>query len=85
MFLYRGPGVFEAHCFFEQRGKKALAVTREMLRMMAEDYGATRLIWAAVPEHDRKVKLFVRWLGFKSTGHETLANGPCELFILENK
>jgi hypothetical protein len=82
LFVWRGPGIYETHCFFEQRGSEVREISREMLRIMREDFGA-RLIWAAIPDGSRKVKIYVRWLGFRSAGHQNLAHGPCELFLLE--
>lgn len=84
LFVWRGPGIYETHCFFAQRGKEVREISNEMLRIMREDFGA-KLIWAAIPDESRKVKIYVRWLGFKSVGHERLSHGLCEMFTLENK
>ena len=65
LFVWRGPGIYETHCFFEQRGKEVRDISKEMLRMMSADFGA-KLIWAAIPEESRKVKIYVRWLGFRN-------------------
>ena len=81
IFVWRGPGIYEAHCFLEQRGREALDTVSAMLRTMFEDYGA-RLIWSAIL--DRKVKLFVRRLGWKSLGPISMPYGECELFSVED-
>lgn len=81
IFVWRGPGIYEVHCFFEQRGKEVRDISNEMLRMMFAD-GAT-LIWAAVPTESRKVRIYVRWLGFKSLGFRAFPHGECELFTLQ--
>jgi hypothetical protein len=50
---------------------------------MRRDFDA-KLIWAAIPDESRKVKIYVRWLGFKSRGPIVLPQGLCELYTLEN-
>jgi hypothetical protein len=83
LFVWRGPGIYETHCFFEQRGAEVREISKEMLRIMKEDYGA-RLIWAAIPDDSRKVKIYVRWLGFRSVEKRDVTHiGPAELFILD--
>lgn len=83
IFAWRGPGIYEAHCFFEQRGKEVRELSNEILTIMARDYGA-RLIWTAIPEDERKVKFYARWLGFRPAGHAVFPHGPCELFTWES-
>lgn len=82
IFLWRGPGIYEVHCFFEQRGKLVRDVSNAILAMMKTHHGA-RLIWAAIPDHSRKVKTYVRWLGFKSADRATFPHGKCEIFTWE--
>jgi hypothetical protein len=82
LFVWRGPGIYETHCFFEQRGAEVRDISRRFLEHMRDEFGA-RLIWAAIPNDSRKVKIYVRWLGFKSVGHAYFPHGPCELFTLE--
>lgn len=82
IFLWRGPGIFEVHCFFEQRGKVVREISNAILEMMAKNHGA-RLVWAAIPDESRKVKVYVRWLGFKSVGIEAFPHGLCETFTWE--
>jgi hypothetical protein len=47
MFVWRGPGIYEVHVMFEQRGREVLKLSREMLAWMRENMGA-KLFWAAV-------------------------------------
>ena len=83
IFVWRGPGIYEVHCFFEQRGMEVREISAAMLGLMARDHGA-KLVWAAIPDESRNVKTYVRWLGFKSVGNAVFPHGPCELFIWEN-
>ncbi len=83
VFVWRGPGVYEVHCFFEQRGQEVRQISRAMLSIMAKNHAA-RLVWAAIPNDSRKVKIYVRWLGFKSVGFATFPHGECELFTWES-
>ena len=82
MFVWRGPGIFEVHVMFEQRGKEVLRLSREMLKVMREQHGA-RLFWAAVPVESRHVIMFTRLMGWKSQGVALLSHGYCELFTGE--
>lgn len=82
LFVWRGPGIFETHCFFEQRGGEVRDLSKAILETMHRDYGA-ELVWAAVPEESRKVKIYVRWLGFKPVEHRPFPHGECEVFQLE--
>lgn len=83
IFVWRGPNIYEVHCFFEQRGKEVRDLSKEILGIMARDYGA-RLVWAAIPDNAPKVKVFVRWLGFKPVDHANFVHGPCQIFTWEN-
>lgn len=85
VFVWRGPGIYETHCFFEQRGKAVRDISNAMLDHMRQEYGA-RLFWCAIPDakESRNVKVYARWLGFKPCGHGMFPQGPCELFTLEN-
>lgn len=82
LFVWRGPGIFEVHVFFEQRGKEVLKLSREMLEFMRREFGA-RLFWAAVPVESRHVIMFTRLMGWKSQGVANLSHGWCELFTGE--
>lgn len=83
VFAWRGPGIYEVHVFFEQRGREVLTLSHAMLAKMREEYGA-RLFWAMVPDASRKVKMFTRLMGWKSLGPINPPHGPCELFVSEN-
>ena len=86
LFVWRGPGIFEVHVMFAQRGREVLDLSHRMLAHMREHHGATTF-WAVVPwdtsKQSRKVRLFTRLMGWKSKGRANLANGLCELFIGE--
>lgn len=81
IFVWRGPGIYEVHVFFEQRGKAVLKLSRAMLDWM-RSHGA-RLFWAAVPVESRHVIMFTRLMGWKSEGFGDFPQGRCELFIGE--
>lgn len=78
LFVWRGPGVYEAHCFFEQRGKAVFELSRRMLEYMRE-HGA-RMFWSAAPTESRHVIMYLRLLGWKSQGFAILPQGRCEIF-----
>ncbi len=81
-FVWHGPGVYEVHCHFTQRGKEVREVSKRILETMRDEHGA-KLIWAAIPNESRHVKTYVRWLGFRPAGPVSLPHGECELFKLE--
>src|SRR5690348_17933654 len=66
MFLWRGPGIYEVHVYFEQRGREVIRISRRMLELMRQR-GAT-MFWAAVPVESRHVIMFTRLMGWKSQG-----------------
>lgn len=82
IFMWRGPGIYEVHVFFEVRGREALDLGAAMLARMESDHGG-RLFWAMVPDDDRKVKMFTRLMGWKSLGVRDMRHGPNELFVQE--
>lgn len=84
LFVWRGPGIYEVHVFFEQRGKAVLELSHRMLGWMREHMGAT-LFWAAVPtaRESRHVRLFTRLMGWKPVGFSDQPHGHCQLFIGE--
>jgi hypothetical protein len=82
MFVWRGPGIYEVHVGFTQRGKEVLRLAREMLDLMRKEHGA-ELFWAAVPIESRHVIIFTRLMGWKSKGFSEQPQGRCELFIGE--
>lgn len=80
IFVWRGPGIFEVHVFFEQRGKAAIALSHEMLDWMRAR--GARLFWAAVPieSSSRRVIMFTRLMGWDSQGFGDFPQGRCEIF-----
>lgn len=83
VFLFRGPGIYEVHVFFDCGGREVIDLSHRMLAVMRDQYGA-RLFWALVPIDSRKVKIFTRWMGWLSQGVLMTKNGPNELFVSEN-
>jgi hypothetical protein len=81
MFVWRGPGIFEVHVGFEQRGREVIELSHRMLAYMRAR--GAKLFWAAVPVESRHVIIFTRLMGWKSQGLEDLPHGWCELFIGE--
>jgi len=81
LFAWRGPGIYEAHAFFAQRGRAVLDLSHRMLAEMRQR--GARLFWSAVPVENRKAVLYCRLLGWKSHGVENLPNGRCEIFVGE--
>lgn len=82
LFVWRGPGIYEVHVFFEQRGKEVILLSRQMLSWMRENMGAW-LFWAAVPNESRHVIMFTRLMGWKPWGFVDLPQGRCQLFTGE--
>jgi hypothetical protein len=81
-FVWRGPGIYEVHVFFEQRGREVIRLSHAMLDHMRSEYGA-KLFWAAVPTESRRVVMFTRLMGWKSQGFGDFPQGRCELFTGE--
>jgi hypothetical protein len=79
IFAWRGPGVFEVHVFFEQRGKDVLELSHRMLAQLRERFGA-RMFWSAIPVASRHVRMFARWMGWTSHGMAMFPHGECEIF-----
>jgi len=86
LFVWRGPGIFEVHVFFAQKGREVIALSHRFLDYMRTNHAATRF-WAAIPydtsKQSRKVRLFTRLMGWKSHGLANLAHGLCELYTGE--
>lgn len=77
LFAWRGPSIFEVHCFFRVRGREAIAAAVDMVAMMGR-----ALLWALAPEARRDVRWFARKVGFRSHGMmDTPDLGRCELFV----
>ena len=85
IFAWRGPGIYEVHVFFKQRGREVLALSERMLHWMRRDYGA-KLFWAAIPtdEKSRRVIMFTRLMGWKFNGKAVFPHGECEIYVSEN-
>lgn len=83
LFVWRGPGIYEVHVFFEQRGREVIQLSHQMLDWMREQ--GARLFWAAVPvaKESRHVRLFTRMMGWKPAGFSEQPHGRCELFLGE--
>ncbi len=81
LFVWRGPGVYEVHVFFSQRGSEVIRLSKEMLEIMRRE--GARLFWAAVPIESRRVIMFTRLMGWKSCGVADLPHGYCEIFASE--
>lgn len=77
LFFPAGPGTYEVHVFFEQRGKAVLELSHRMLDYMRRSRGAHRFV-ACIPYDDskqsRRIRMFTRLMGWKSlaieNGHE---------------
>jgi hypothetical protein len=82
MFAWRGPGLYEIHLFFAERGRAALNLCRSMLDEMKRCHGA-KSFWALIPAESRNVRMFARLMGFVSHGMVETKNGQNELFTGE--
>lgn len=80
-FLFRGPGIYEAHVFFAVRGRAALNLFADMLDFMR--LRGAKMFWAMVPLEDRRARMFTRLSGWKSLGPRETMHGTSELFVLE--
>lgn len=78
LFVWRGPGIYEVHVFFEQRGKEVLRLSRDMLDWMRE-HGADTF-WAAVPIASRRVVMFTRLMGWKLREYRDFPHGVCQIY-----
>lgn len=81
IFAWRGPGIYEAHVFFSVRGRDALDLAARMQADMQER--GARKLWSLIPDDDRRVKLFLRHLGWKPGGQFKTRNGPQEYYSME--
>jgi hypothetical protein len=84
LFVWRAPGIYEVHVFFEQRGREVIEISRRMLDYMRNEFEA-RWFWAAVPTQSRHVIMFTRLMGWKSQGKAFFPHGLCEVFSSENE
>lgn len=86
LFAWRGPGIYEAHAFFEQRGREVVSLSLAMLDVMRAEHGA-RLFWSLVPtgpDREHAARIYCRLLGWKSAGIFNPPEGERELFVSEN-
>lgn len=83
LFVWRAPGIYEVHVFFEQRGREVIELSHRMLQFMKSEFGA-RWFWAAVPVQSRHVIMFSRLMGWKSQGKANFPHALCEVFSSEN-
>ena len=81
LFVWRGPGIYEVHVFFEQRGRDVIRLSHKMLERMRER--GAEMFWAAVPVKARHVIMFTRLMGWKSQGLADFPHGRCEIFVGE--
>lgn len=88
LFVWRAPGIYEVHVFFEQRGREVIDLSHRMLKWMREECGA-QWFWAAVPwdtsAQSRKVRIFTRLMGWTSRGRAVFPHGLCEVFTSGNE
>jgi hypothetical protein len=80
-FIWRGPGIYEAHTHFLVRGREALGLARAMMAHLWTEY-QVRMVWGLTPVTLRHARWFNRKLG-KSQGVMETPDGPCELFVME--
>lgn len=82
IFVWRGPNIYEVHVFFEQRGSEVLKLSKQFLEIMRDEFGA-KIFWAAVPtdQSSRHVRMFTRFMGWKSQGFIMQPQGRCEIFL----
>jgi len=81
LFEWNYPGVYTGHYFFLVRGKEALALSREILRIVFTGYGV-KVIRGITPLKHLGARWMTKKLGFKSYGIVHTPNGPEELFVL---
>lgn len=76
------PGVYTGHWFFNSRGKEAMEVAKQMLRVMFEDLDI-KLMRGLTPVELRGACILARKIGFTSHGILEYPDGEtCELFCL---
>jgi hypothetical protein len=82
-FVWRGPGIYEIHLVFAERGRKALDLLCRMIARMCDRHNA-KFFWAAIPLESRHVRMFARLAGFQSDGTLPFADGDKEIFVSES-
>lgn len=81
LFEWNYPGVYTGHYFFFVRGKKAVDLSREILRIVFDEY-KVKAIRGITPLKHLGARWMTKKLGFKSYGIVHTPNGPEELFVL---
>jgi hypothetical protein len=66
-FFPAGPGCYEVHVAFSQRGKEVIELSHRMLDYMKRSRGAQRFV-ACIPLENRKARMFTRLMGWRSLG-----------------
>lgn len=81
LFHYEKPGVYQGHYFFQSRGKEAVRLSKEALRI-AFDVLQFKIIFGLVPEDNKGSYWISRHIGFKDTKKVETDHGQCTLFIM---
>jgi hypothetical protein len=75
------PGVYNAHWFFNVRGRQALALAKAMLDHHFKETDA-RTIRGLTPVEYKGARWLARQIGMKSYGELEFPDGPYEMFFL---
>lgn len=81
LFFQERPGVYAGHVFFEDRGREALKVGKEMLSFFFWNYPA-EIVLGLTPEDCPQAIWFNKKLGFTSHGVLDTPTGKSRLFIM---
>lgn len=82
VFEYEYPGVYTGHYFFgSARGKTAIELSKAMLALIFDEYGAM-CIRGMTPTHHKAALWMNRQLGFKDYGEVDTPAGPHRVVIL---
>lgn len=81
LFDDEGDRCYQVHFLFAARGRKAIEHAREAFRIMFVEHSA-ELIFGLTPIGLRHARIFNRWIGGKSAGIRSTAEGLCELFVM---
>jgi hypothetical protein len=83
LFLWRWIGIYEVHVLFRCRGRKAVALGREMLTLMFNS--GAGMILCVVNFRLPEAAWFARRMGFTSRGLIQTIEGASEMFQLESQ
>lgn len=78
---YASPGLYNVHCFFQDRGKDAIKHGRAMLKY-AFHYDEVKVMRGLTPLKLIGARWFNRKMGMQSEGVLYYGDEPSELFIL---